>query len=269
MGAGLSSSAALDAGLAFGLNHLMRWGLDRLELARVAREAEALYAGVRCGLMDPYASLFGEQDALLHLDCRSESHTVIPFALPSCRLMLFDTGVRHELATSGYNRRREESARGLALLREVFPEVRSLRDVDEAMLESCRPRMEDLVWRRCAHVVAENRRTHEAVAAVRTADARGLGQVMLQTHDDLRYRYEVSCPEADLLVLLAREQEGAWGGRIMGGGFGGSTLHLVEEERVDAVGQAVSRAYRERTGRETTIRVVRPGPGVRILEENR
>jgi len=269
VGAGLSSSAALDVGLAFGLNHLFGLGLNRLDLARVAREAEVLYAGVHCGIMDPYAILFGEQDAVLHLDCRAERHEVIPFALSSCRLMLFDTGVRHSLAASGYNQRREEATRGLGILQEASPVLGSLRDVDEALLEVCRPRMEERIWNRCAHVVAENRRTHEAAAALRSADAAGLGQLMLQTHADLRDRYEVSCPEADLLVRLAQDCDGVWGGRIMGGGFGGSTLHLVEEDRVEEVGRTVAEAYRKRTGRETQARVVRPGPGVRILEEGR
>jgi galactokinase len=232
MGAGLSSSAAVECGLAYGLNELLQTNFDRMKLARMAQKAEHTYAGVQCGLMDQFASLFGRSGQVVRLDCRSSEYTYFPFDVSHYHLVLCNSGVKHALADSEYNTRRQECERGVALLQRHYPAVQSLRDATEAQIEAHRAELGDVVYRRCLYVVQENARVVAACEALVANDMAAFGQLMYGSHAGLRDNYEVSCPELDKLVEIAQGQPGVLGARMMGGGFGGCTINLVETEHV-------------------------------------
>jgi galactokinase len=226
IGSGLSSSAAVSAGLAFGLSELSSFGLERPELAQIAQRAEHIFAGVQCGLMDPLASLLGRRGQALFIDCRELAFRYID--VPSeARLYVCDSGVTRSLAHSGYNERRRECEAGLAALRETLPEVRSLRDVTLAQLEHERGRLTPQLYKRCRYVIEENTRVQAACECLEAGDLTGLGALMSASHAGLAQLYEVSCPELDLLVAHANATPGVAGARLMGAGFGGCVLCLV------------------------------------------
>jgi len=253
MGAGLSSSAAVECGLAFGLNELLQTNFDRMKLARMAQKAEHTYAGVQCGLMDQFASLFGRPGQVVRLDCRSTAYTYFPFDTNQYRLVLCNSGVKHALADSEYNTRRQECERGVALLQQHYPAVQSLRDATEEQIEAHRAELGDVVYRRCLYVVQENARVVAACEALEANDMNTFGQLMYGSHAGLRDNYEVSCAELDKLVEIAQGQPGVLGSRMMGGGFGGCTINLVEAEHVAAFVATTSAAFLQhyRRGLET------------------
>ena len=248
LGAGLSSSAAVECGLAFALNELLHLHLDRLTLARVAQLAEHTYAGVLCGLMDQFASLHGRAGQVVRLDCRSLDYEYFPFDTQACRIVLCNSGVKHRLASSEYNLRRQECERGVAVLQAHYPAVASLRDATLAQLDARRAALGDVVYRRCAYVVRENTRVVDACRHLEVGDLVAFGQEMYASHAGLRDDYEVSCVELDVLVEAARVAPGVFGARMMGGGFGGCTINLVAPDEVDEFIASVSAAYRERFG---------------------
>jgi galactokinase len=232
MGAGLSSSAAVECGLAFALNELLGAGLDRLTLARLAQAAEHEFAGVQCGLMDQFASLFGRAGHVVRLDCRSTAYEYFPFDAARYHLVLCNSGVKHALASSEYNTRRQECAQGVAVLQRYYPAVASLRDATLAQLAAHEAELGDLIYRRCRYVVQENERVVQVCAALAAGDMATVGQLLYASHAGLRDDYQVSCPELDKLVALAENVPGVLGARMMGGGFGGCTLNLVEADKV-------------------------------------
>lgn len=248
VGAGLSSSAAVECGLAFALDQLLGAKLDKMTLAQAAQKAEHEYAGVMCGLMDQFASLFGRPGHVVRLDCRSLAYEYFPFDTRACRIVLCNSGVKHSLADSAYNQRRQECEQGVAVLRRHYPEVQSLRDVTPDMLVAHRAEFDPTVYRRCAYVVAENQRVLQAGEALQRHDLAALGQLMYASHAGLRDDYEVSCPELDALVETAQGQPGVYGSRMMGGGFGGCTINLVAPEHADAFVRAATEAYQQRFG---------------------
>ncbi|MCC3152085.1 galactokinase [Hymenobacter sp. BT770] len=258
VGAGMSSSAALECGLAFALNHLLHANIGLMELAHVAQKAEHTYAGVQCGLMDQFASLFGRAGQVVRLDCRSLEYAYFPFDTTASRIVLCNSGVKHSLATSAYNTRREECERGVAVLQQYYPAVQSLRDATVAQLDAHRDELGDTVYRRCAYVVKENGRVETGCRHLEAGDLTAFGQDMYASHAGLRDDYEVSCVELDALVEAARGVPGVYGSRMMGGGFGGCTINLVAPEHVDAFIAHVSAAYQQQFGRvpetyQTTI----------------
>jgi len=264
-GAGLASSAAVTAGLAFALNELFGLGLDRLSLARLAQRTEQESAGVRCGLMDPYANLFGREDTLLLLDCCALTHREIPFAFPRVEIVLCDTGVRHRLAGSEYNLRRRQGEAGVMALRAAGLAVDSLRNVTVGQLEDLRAVLDPVVWRRCRHVVTENGRVEAAVADLERGELEALGQRLAESHRSLRDDYEVSCPELDTLVDIAAAHPAVIGSRMMGGGFGGCTVSLVRSAGEKDFRTLIRREYLRRTGRETVVHRCRLGAGTRLV----
>lgn len=231
-GGGMSSSAALESAFAFAINELGNFGVQRLELAQIGQSAEHKYAGVRCGIMDQFASLHGAKDHLIRLDCRSLQYELIPFVLPGYRLLLLDTRVKHSLASSEYNTRRAECETGVAILRKRFNSVQSLRDADLAMLESVRAELDQATYTRCQYVIEENDRVLAAVEQLKLGDVAAFGRLMYASHEGLSQKYNVSCRELDLLVAVARETQGVQGARMMGGGFGGCTINLVAESAI-------------------------------------
>ena len=263
-GAGLSSSAAYEVATVRLLSALGDFELPSLEVARLAREAENDFVGVACGIMDQMASTFGEQGKALLLDCRSLAHE--PVEIPAgLTIVVVNSGVRHSLASSEYNKRRAECEEGVRILAGLRPGVRSLRDVgpdDEARFFAQLP---SVVRKRCRHVVTENARVLEAVRALRSGDTARIKVLMAASHASLRDDYEVSCPELDILVELALALPTCHGARLTGAGFGGSTVNLVETAAVASFSEPVAAGYRSRTGRTAEVYVFEPSAGARIV----
>ena len=264
-GAGLSSSAALLCGLAYGLNELFSLGISRMELIRIAQQAEIKYSGTQCGIMDQFACMMGKKDHFIFLDCRTLDYNYIPARLGDYRLVLVNSGVTHSLSDSAYNQRREECRQGVSILRRFFPEFGSLRDATLRQLEAVRHEMAEPVSNRCQYVIEENARVLKAVDALQHSDMQTLGNLLCDTHEGLRDLYEVSCPELDFLVDTAATLPGVAGARLMGGGFGGCSLNLVQKEAVPEVISQLTGAYRDRFGREAASVETGLGDGVRLL----
>jgi galactokinase len=263
-GAGLSSSAAYEVATALVLRALGGFELTSVEVARLAREAENGFVGVACGIMDQMASTFGASGRALLIDCRSLAHETAEIP-PGLRIVVANSGVHHELASSEYNRRRAECEEGVRILASLRPGVRALRDVtadDEARFFAQLP---PVVRKRCRHIVSENARVLAAVKAMRAGDLARLKELMAASHTSLRDDYEVSCSELDVLVDLALGHPACRGARLTGAGFGGSTVNLVDAPSVGAFSDALAAGYRERTGRAAEILVFEPSAGAQIL----
>jgi len=247
VGAGLSSSAALCSAFAFAINELYNYKLDRLALAKIAQYSEHTFAGVKCGIMDQYASLFGKKNAVILLDCKSLQHEYFPLALTDHTLLLIDTKVKHSLASSAYNKRRESCEEGVALLQQKQESVKSLRDVSNKLLESYKDQLSEETYSRCSFIVGEIERTQQAAIFLKENKLGAFGALMYETHEGLSKRYEVSCKESDFLVDLAKHHS-ITGARMMGGGFGGCTINLVQKERLEIFKKEVQKAYSTKFG---------------------
>lgn len=266
IGAGLSSSAALEGGIGFGLNELLNLGLDTATLARYGQLAEHQFVGVKCGIMDQFANMHGKSQHVIRLDCRSLAYDHFPLDLSDYRIVLFNTLVSHSLASSAYNTRRQQCEAGVAFLQRHMPAIRSLRDVDPGLLAGCRSEMDPIVFQRCSYVIAENQRVNDACVDLEAGDLTTFGQRMYASHEGLQHEYEVSCPELDFLVDQTRDIPEVLGARMMGGGFGGCTINLVHTAAIAAVSQTISSAYAGRFGREPEIYVANIADGTSRLE---
>jgi galactokinase len=247
--AGLSSSAALEGGVAYGLNELFRCGLDRLTLAKLCQRAEHDFVGVQCGIMDQFVNMFGKERKVLKIDCRTLEHDYYPFERNDLQIVLCDTQVKRELALSEYNLRRNQCARGVELIRQSHPTVRSLRDVTFDMLGEQKTKLGDLLYKRCTYVLEENSRVLSACEFLSKGDYGSVGSLMFRSHAGLRDLYEVSCSELDVLVDIASTTEGVLGSRMMGAGFGGCTINLVEENSSERFIERIEKEYYHRTGK--------------------
>ena len=266
IGAGMSSSAAIEGGLAFALNALSGLKLDSLTLVKLAQKAENEFVGVRCGIMDQFINIHGREKSLLKIDCRSLEFERIPFEREDLRVVVSDTLVRRELASSEYNVRRGQCEAGVGALQVHDPSIRSLRDVSLDLLREHRAELDPVVYRRCEYVVRENTRVGDACAALARNDFAVFGGLMNLSHAGLRDDYEVSSPELDSLVEAARRVPGVLGSRMMGAGFGGCTISLVEAGAVPEFQARVSRDYEAETGKAPKIHVVRIEAGTRAVE---
>jgi galactokinase len=263
VGAGLSSSAALEVATGLALASVSNAAPGEIELALAGQAAEHEYVGTRVGIMDQLTSALGRAGHALLIDCRSLEATPIPLRFDSHDIVVCDSHVSHNLASSEYNLRREQCERGVELFGEWLPGIRSLRDVgvdDFARLEGQLP---EPVRRRCRHVVTENARTLAAADALARGDAAAAGALMLRSHESLRVDYEVSCRELDILVDAALGVAGVAGARMTGGGFGGCTVNLVARDAVERFLTTVTSTYERQVGREPTCYVVRAGDGAR------
>lgn len=267
IGAGLSSSAALEGGVAFGLSHLFDLDMTLLEMTKTAMRAENKFVGVQCGIMDQFASLHGKKGKAIKLDCRSLEYELYPFKWDHIRVLLCDTHVRRALAGSEYNVRRQQCEQGVAQISKADPSVRSLRDVSFEQLDSYKEQMDEVVYRRCRYVLDENKRVADACSNLLDGDLAGFGQKMYQSHYGLRDDYEVSCRELDILVDATRHLEGVLGARMMGGGFGGCTINLVSMDKLDESMEQIRNYYLEKTGKEPGFHVVKIGEGTHLLTE--
>ena len=261
LGAGVSSSAALECGLAYGLNDYFDLKLDKWQLAKACQRAEHNFVGMKCGIMDQFASMMGKVDHAMLLDCRSLEYTYFPLDLGSAQLVLLNSNVVHELANSAYNDRRASCEQGVEIIGQSFANIKSLRDVDGPMLEKSRENMGEETYRRCLHVVRENSRVLEATQALREGNLSHLGTLMFASHKSLQEEYEVSCPELDFLVQQAKEYPGVLGARMMGGGFGGCTINLMKEAIMSTFIEETKTTYQEKFGIELQSYQVKTADG--------
>ncbi len=244
-GAGLSSSAALECGFAFGINHLHNYAIPRVELVHMAQWSEHNYVGVKCGIMDQFASIMSRAGEAFTLDCRSLEYAYFPLALGDLAIVLCDTMVKHSLASSEYNTRRQECEAGVLLLRQHDPSIQSLRDVTLEQLDRHREELSNTLYNRCRYVVEENARVKAAARHLENGDLKSFGQRMYESHHGLSTRYEVSCRELDFLVDQAKSYPGVIGSRMMGGGFGGCTINLVPRSSIDGFISTLGNAYKD------------------------
>jgi galactokinase len=245
VGAGISSSAALETGVAFGLNELFSLQLSRQTIAELSRNAEHNYVGTKCGIMDQYASVLSKEGHLILLDCRSLEAVYVPATFKDHKLLLLNTRVSHSLASSEYNTRRQECEQAVNHIRGKYPEVRSLRDIDFSRLAEFKNSLPEVLYKRAHYVVSENDRVLKAVEAIKLGDLQQFGSFMYDSHKGLRENYEVSCKELDFLVDLTTDYNPVKGSRMMGGGFGGCTINLIEEDAVEEFVKFASEAYRQ------------------------
>jgi galactokinase len=264
IGAGLSSSAAIEVATALAMLENSDLELDRVQIARLCQRAENEFVGMRCGIMDQFVSCLARAGNALMLDCRSLEYRLLP--LPEgVRLVICNTMVKHELGASEYNTRRAECEAGVRHFAALLPDVRALRDVTVRDLEQERDELPDVIYKRCRHVVTENARVVEAAAALERGDLRRFGALMAQSHRSLRDDYEVSCSELDAMVDLANKVGGVYGARMTGGGFGGCTVNLVRADRVDAFERALTEGYVRATGLKPEIYVCSTAGGADTL----
>jgi galactokinase len=265
VGAGLSSSAALEVAVGFALLGVSGISIEMIELAQLCQKAENEFVGARCGLMDQFAACFGRVKQALFLDCRSLDHR--PLCLPSdTSLVVCNTMVKHDLAAGEYNDRRAECEDGVRILSRSLPNVKALRDVTFGDLETAQAELTPKVFKRCAHVVRENERVLKAAELLEDLDPTGFGELMYESHQSLRDDYEVSCPELDAMVEIASGLDGIYGARMTGGGFGGCTVNLVQTPHVESFKNGIENGYMEKTGIRPDVYVVKPVDGVERAE---
>ena len=267
-GAGISSSAAVEGGLAFGFNELFNFGLNRKELALLCQSAEHNYPGVMCGIMDQYANMFGKKDHVILLDCKSIEHQYFPLKLEGYEVVLINTKVHHSLASSEYNKRRKECEEGLEILKKEKG-ITSFRDIKSAEeLIPFKEKMGEKVYDRCKYVVEEILRTQQAAKLLQQNNLIEFGKLMFETHDGLSKLYEVSCKELDFLVDKAKENNNVIGARMMGGGFGGCTINIIKKESVkDFLAEAIA-AYQKEFKINAEVIEVNIGDGTHKLINN-
>ncbi len=266
LGAGMSSSAALESTYAFALNDLFQLGIDKFELAKIGQATEHNYCGVNCGIMDQFASVFGKAGHLIRLDCRSLEYKYYPFDPEAAgyKLVLLDSVVKHELASSAYNKRRQSCEHVVEAIRRRHPEVEYLRDATMEMLGEVKGEVSAEDYMRAEYVIEEIQRVLDVCEALEKGDYETVGQKMYGTHYGMSKLYEVSCEELDFLNDIAKEC-GVTGSRVMGGGFGGCTINLVKNELYDAFVKKAFADYTAKFGHEPKLYDVVISDGARKL----
>ena len=243
MGAGLSSSAALECGVAYAMNKMFDLHLSKQEIALIGQKSEHTFVGVNCGIMDQFASVFGKKNSVIKLDCNTLDYEYYRADFKKYALLLLDSNVKHTHLTSGYNDRRREVEEGFAIIKQRFPEVKTFRDCTEKMVMELHDQLGETRFKRCHFVVNEIQRVGDAAVALKNSDFKKLGELMTQTHHGLSTLYEVSCPELDFLVEAVHKEESVLGARMMGGGFGGCTINLVEKGAEIELIEKITTAY--------------------------
>ena len=263
IGGGLSSSAALEVATGKALTGIVGVSIDGQQLALATQRAENVFVGTKVGIMDQLTAVLGRAEHALLIDCRSFSVSPISLANLNAAIVVCNTNVKHDLASSAYNQRRAECERGVQLLREKLPKIRTLRDVTIEDLDKHEREWPEPIRRRCRHVVTENDRTLKAADALSAGDRESLGRLMKASHESLRDNYEVSSRELNTMVEIAYQQEGVFGARMTGGGFGGCTINVVRHDAVDQFRECITREYRAATNIEPDIYVVKADDGAR------
>lgn len=265
IGAGLSSSAAVECATVFALNELLQTNIDKLDMVKMAQKAEHEYAGVMCGIMDQFASMMGKKDYLIKLDCRSLEYEYVPFKLDGIKVLLLNTSVKHSLASSEYNNRRKECKTAVDWVSEHVQGINSLRNVTEEMLNKYVLTKEELIDKRSRYVVQEISRLVEGCTHLENGNLVELGKKMFATHDGLSKMYQVSCKELDWLVDKVRNNPDVIGARMMGGGFGGCTINLVKENAIDELVASLKVNYEKEMKLPLTYYVASIDNGTEII----
>ena len=268
IGAGLSSSAAVECAVLFALNEMYALRLTKMQMALMTQQSEHEFAGVKCGIMDMYASLHGKKDQVMLLDCANLESNYYPLVLQGYQIVLFDTQIKHELASTEYNTRRLECEKGIQLIQQKYPAVKTFRDVSATQVAECLQNNASLegtkVYERCKYVVDEIQRVQLAVKDLLAGDIAAFGQKMFATHQGLSELYDVSCPELDILVNAVTGNPHVVGARMMGGGFGGCTINIIKETEVDHIINTVSTLYNQKTKRQLKVYPVQIEQGTHI-----
>jgi len=268
-GAGLSSSAAVECAVLFAINELYELQFNKMEMALMAQKAENDFAGVKCGLMDMFASLHGQKNKVILLDCASLDYHYYPLDLTDYSIVLFDTQIKHALASSEYNTRRKECEQGVQRIQHMHPLVKTLRDVTMEQVETYLGPSTDTpqnIYKRCKYMVAEILRVQAAVKDLEVGAMQAFGKKMFETHEGLSKLYEVSCPELDFLVEAVKDNENVIGARMMGAGFGGCTINIIKKAALDAVTQQVAASYAKQTNKELVVYVTSIEEGTHLLK---
>lgn len=268
IGSGLSSSASLECGFAFALNELNNLSIDRQKLIAMAQWSEHNFVGVKCGIMDQFASMMGKKGSVILLDCRSLEYSYSPLTLSGYSIVLCDTKVKHALVDSDYNTRRLECERGIEVLKKHYPAIKSLRDVNEYMVRKHELEFKGKEFNRCLYVVQEIERVQTANQDLQNNDLKAFGEKMFETHKGLSELYEVSCEELDFFVSVAREHAGVIGSRMMGGGFGGCTINIVKTDEADNFVSTLVKSYQTSFSIDAEIYRVALEDGVNIIREH-
>ncbi|RLD85163.1 MAG: galactokinase [Bacteroidetes bacterium] len=265
LGAGLSSSAAIENGFAFALKEILKAPVSKIQMIKMAQKAEHEYAGVMCGIMDQFASMTGKKDHAIKLDCRSLDFEYANIDLHGYEILLVNTNVKHELASSEYNTRRAECETGVQILQKYDNNITALRDVSLSLLQEHREEIDPIVYKRCEFVIKENLRVEDAFSALAKDDIKSLGALMFQSHEGLRDDYDVSCKELDLLFDMAKKSNDVIGSRMMGGGFGGCTINIVKKEKMNLFSESIKNEYAKITGLEPEIYSVKITDGTGLI----
>ena len=269
LGAGLSSSAAVECAVLFAINELYQLSLSKMQMALMAQSAEHKFAGVHCGLMDMFASLHGQKNKAILLDCASLAYTYYPIELKDYSIVLFDTQIKHALASSEYNTRRVECEQGLKIIQEKYPTVKTFRDISMEQVEACMASNTSLnttkIYQRCKYVVEEIKRVQLAVQDLAKGDMQAFGKKMFETHEGLSKLYEVSCSELDFLVEAVSNNENVLGARMMGGGFGGCTINIIKTTAVEEITKALTARYTQVMHKELAMYITSIEDGTQLV----
>lgn len=267
VGAGMSSSAALCSAFGFALNELFECGLNRMDLVYIGQKTEHEFVGVMVGVMDQFASLHGRAGHVIKLDCRSMEYEYIPFNFPDLKIVMVNSMVKHSLAGTEYNVRRQQCEEGVSIMKKFLPgEIKSLRDIHPADLQAHKADLDEEVYNRCLYVVTENERLLKGCELLQAGDLDGFGKLMYETHQGLSKLYSVSCEELDLLAEQAHTFKGVKGTRMMGGGFGGCTINLVENDAVEGFISFIKEKYFQRFNQETEVYITQTDDGTKVVE---
>lgn len=265
IGAGLSSSAALECGFAYGLNKIFKTKYSDYHLVKMSQKAEHEYAGVMCGIMDQYASVFGKKEQAFKLDCRTYEHSYYQLSMKNHLIALVDTKVKHQLASSEYNQRRKECEKGVSFLKKYDESISSLRDISLKLISKHKSEFDQTVYKRCTYVIKENQRLIDACNALENNDYDKFGNLMYQSHLGLKSEYEVSCKELDILVDITKNMDFVLGSRMMGGGFGGCTINLIKSTYKEEFEQKITQDYHTKTNIYPDVYFVKLSDGVHFL----
>lgn len=269
VGAGMSSSAAIECAAIFALNELFGLKIAKLDMVKMAQKAENEFVGVKCGIMDMFASMYGKKGYAMKLDCRSLQFNYFPITLRNSKIVLFDTGVKHSLVSGDYNSRRKECEQGVTVLQQIYPQVQSLRDVNTLMISTVlADKVSDTVLKRCSYVVDEIARLQEGCEDLKKDDIAAFGRKMYRTHEGLSRLFEVSCAELDFLVEFVKNEKSVAGARMMGGGFGGCTINIVQQDAIEDLYERMKAAYGETYGIDLKMYVTSPEDGTSVVNNS-
>ncbi len=265
-GSGLSSSAALECGLAVALNDFNSFNIPKKEIALMCQHAEQTFPGMQCGIMDQYASMCGEKDNILFLDCLSFECEKIKFPSSTHAIVLINSNVKHTLEDGSYNKRRAQSEEGFLILQKKFLHISNFRDATMEQLSVVKKDMQNDIYKRCRYVIEEIERTKMGATYLKHGNISAFGKCMYASHTGLRDLYNVSCPELDFLVEESSKNESVTGARLIGGGFGGCTINLIEHLHAAEIAENISFKYFDKFNKEASVYIVEPGDGARRLK---